>query len=375
MSRKMSTVKTVLQAIEARYPLARAAGWDKVGLQIGDETAPVSKVLVAHEITEKVLDEAASHRSQAVVVYHPLIFRPLETLNFRDHTARLAARAIAQNLNIIAVHTALDHAAHPHALGDALAATLGLEQVEVLRPDGFEALNKLVVFVPLESLEAVQNAMWEAGAGEIGEYDCASFRTHGQGTFRPGESADPYSGKIGVLETVEEWRLEIIVPQAGTAQVIRAMKEAHPYEEVAYDLFKLENKEAGQAYGAARCGTLPQSTSLLDYADSVSKVLGAPGVRVVEANSKIQKVACVPGSGASFIQAAAQAGCDCLVTGDIKHHDALQAKALGVSLIDVTHAATERATIPMMAEALSVLEETEIEIKRSQVETNPFASA
>lgn len=365
----MTTVKTLLQALEARYPLSRAASWDKVGLQIGDETAHISQVLVAHEITDKVLEEAAD--CQAVVVYHPLIFRPLETLNFRDHTARLSAKAIAQNLNVIAVHTALDHAARPHALGDALASTLGLENIEVLRPDGFDSLCKIVVYVPLENLEAVQNAMWKAGAGKIGEYDCASFRTRGQGTFRPGENADPHSGKIGVLETVDEWRLEMIVPKAKSAKIIHVMKAAHPYEEVAYDLFALENKDANQAYGAARSGTLPQSTSLTEYADSLSRVLKAPSTRVVEANSKVQKIACVPGSGASFIQAAAQAGCDCLVTGDIKHHDALQAKALGISLIDVTHAATERATIPMMAEALDSLEE--VEIKRSQIETNPFA--
>lgn len=367
----MTTVSTLLRTLELRYPLARAASWDKVGLQVGDEAAPVSKVLVAHEITDKVLEEAAG--CQAVVVYHPLIFRPLETLDFRDHTARLSAKAITQNLNIIAVHTALDHAARPHALGDALASTLGLEEIEVLRPDSFDSLCKIIVFVPLENLEALQNAMWEAGAGEIGEYDCASFRTRGQGTFRPSEKANPYSGKIGELETVDEWRLEVIVPQAKSGDVIRAMKAAHPYEEVAYDLLALENKDAGQAYGAARSGTLPQSTLLRDYADHITKVLDAPNTRVVEANSKIQKIACVPGSGASFIQAAAQAGCDCLVTGDIKHHDALQAKALGISLIDVTHAATERATIPMMAEALSVLEE--VEIKRSQIETNPFVLA
>src|SRR5690606_27586757 len=128
---------------------------------------------------------------------------------------------------------------------------------------------------------------------------------------------------------------------------------------------------SGLPYGAARVGTLPQSTPLLDYAREVESNLRAPSVRIVNAKNEVQKIACVPGSGASYISAAAKAGCDCLVTGDIKHHDALQAKALGISIIDVTHAATERATIPMLAQALSTLD---MEIVRSEIETNPFHS-
>lgn len=365
----MAIVKDVLRTLDAEYSLSRAAKWDKVGLQIGDANARVEKVFVAHEITDDVLSEAEG--AQAMVVYHPLLFRALENLDFVNHTARLAARCIAQNLNVIAVHTALDHALPPRALGDKLAQTLGLQDVGVLQPDGHEELCKIVVFVPDENLRAVQDAMWQAGAGQIGNYDCASFRARGTGTFRPNENAHPHSGEIGTLEQADEWRLEVIAPRRESTPIIAAMKAAHPYEEVAYDVFDLQNRDSNQAFGAARVGALAGSTPMLEYARDIAAKLNAPGVRLIEAKTEIQKIACVPGSGASFIAAAARAGCDCLVSGDFKHHDALQAQALGLSLIDVTHVATEAAAVPMMAAALGDLG---IEIVQSERKTNPFAA-
>jgi len=362
----MTIVRDLLHSLAEQYSFSRAAKWDKVGLQIGDKTARVQRVLVAHEITDEVLNEAENY--QAIVAYHPLIFRPLENLDFQNHTARLTARCVAQNLNVIAVHTALDNAPQPNALGDKLAETLGLGNIEVLSPDGFEALCKIVVFVPDENRRAVQEAMWEAGAGQIGNYDCASFRVRGNGTFRPNENADPHTGEIGKLEEADEWRLEIIAPQNRQNQIVAAMKAAHPYEEVAFDIIALQNREANQNYGAARVGTI-DATPLDIFAARISSKLQAPSVRLVRAGKHIERVACVPGSGAGYIEAAAKAGCDCLVSGDFKHHDALQARGLGLSLIDVTHVATERVAVPMIAAALNNLE---VEVVQCAVETNPF---
>lgn len=363
----MPSVRDVIQAIDAKYSFSRAAKWDKVGLQIGDENASIEKVLVAHEVTDEVLNAGLNY--DVFVVYHPLIFRPLDDLNFRSHTARLAARCIAQDINLIAVHTALDNAPPRDALGDKLAQSLGLENIEVLKPDGCEALFKIVVFTPPKALHKVSEAMWEAGAGCIGNYDRTAFRARGTGTFRPLPGSNPYDGEIGKQQEADEWRLEVVVPATQRDAVIRAMKSAHPYEEVAYDAYPLHNE--GLAYGAARAGALGQSTSLTNYARLVTENLSAPSTRIVPVKENIKKVACVPGSGASYIQAAARAGCDCLITGDIKHHDALQAQALGLSLIDVTHAATERAAAPMIAELLSTLD---IEVTSSKVETNPFST-
>lgn len=364
----MPKVADVLAALQAKYPLARAEKWDKVGLQIGDANAPVARVLAAHEITDETLREAET--CDAIVVYHPLIFRALENLDFRDHTARLAARCIQQNIAMIAMHTALDNAPPPRALGDFLAREIGLENVSVLSPSGREALCKIAVFVPATHLEIVQDALFESGAGAIGNYDEASFRARGTGTFRACEGANPFLGEIGKRENADEFRLEVLAKESQIDNIVRAMKAAHPYEEVAYDVYPLSN--SGGAFGSARVGELPASTRIEDFAGAVKIALRAPNVRIVEAKSEVRKVACVPGAGASFIEAAARAGCDCLVTGDIKHHDALKARALGLCLIDATHVATERAAISLLVNALRVL--ADVEIIESQSDTNPFGA-
>lgn len=363
-------VRDLIRVLDDVFPLSRAEKWDKVGLQVGDNEAEISRAVVAHEINHDILQ---SLENCALVIYHPLIFRPLENLNFANHTAKLAAQCIARDLHVIAVHTALDNAPplvvkKPGALGDALAAELGLAKVQVLAPSGRENLCKIAVFVPPSHLETVQNAMWQAGAGHIGLYDEASFRVHGQGTFRPLPGANPFAGKVGEREEAEEWRLEVIVPEAQSGAVIAAMKAAHPYEEVAYDVYPLRNTAA--PYGSARVGELAANVSLSDYAVQVQSALRAPNVRVVQGKNEICRVACVPGSGASFIDDAVKSGCDCLVTGDIKHHDALKAQALGLSLIDATHTATERAAMPLIADVLRAA--PDLMVETCDVDTNPF---
>jgi len=362
----MSIVNDLIHALDRQYSLSRAESWDRVGLQIGDANASVNSVLVAHEVTDAVLNEAAAF--DALVVYHPLIFRPLENLDYKNHTARLAGQCLAHGLHLIAVHTALDNAPLPYALGDKLAESLGLREVAVLSAAGRESLFKIVVFTPLEALEAVSTAMWEAGAGQIGNYDRASFRARGIGTFRPLPGADPYSGKVGEMEEADEWRLEVLVPAAQREAVVRALIQAHPYEEVAYDVHSLHNTI--NPYGSARMGVLPAELSLDEWAQQVQEKLRAPNVRVVQGGKAVLKVACAPGSGASVIGAAVRAGCDCLVTGDIKHHDALKAQALGLSLIDATHTATERAAVGLIADALQTV--PDLKIARCAIDTNPF---
>ncbi|HEX8550895.1 MAG TPA: Nif3-like dinuclear metal center hexameric protein [Abditibacteriaceae bacterium] len=358
-------IHEILTAIEARFPLARAEKWDKVGLQIGDAKTETSRILVAHEITPEVLEE--TQNDDCVVVYHPMIFRALENLNFADPTARLAAECIRRNLTVIAAHTALDNAAPPHALGDRLAQEIGLENIDVVAPTGKETLCKVVVFVPPEAREKVEEALWQAGAGALGNYERASFRTRGEGTFRPIEGANPYEGEVGKDELSDEWRVEVIAPEAQREKIVRAMKAAHPYEEVAYEIYHIYNTDA--PYGSARAGDIPP-TPLDVFAETVREKLNAPAVRLVRAGKHVSRIACVPGSGASFLDGIARAGCDCLVTGDIKHHDALKAKALGVSLVDVTHVATERSTVEMLAACFA---DSSVEVVRSAVETNPFS--
>ena len=368
----MATISDVLRALDARFPFGRAESWDKVGLQIGAAGAPVTGVYVAYEVTESLISASSGH--EAVVVYHPLLFRPLENLNFANHTARLAARLIASGQNLISVHTALDGAEPPGALGDALANRLGLRDVALLKPSGAGKLVKIVTFVPDEALAHVSEALWAAGAGQIGRYDRASFRTRGVGTFRPLEGANPYLGQTGQTEEAGEWRLEVIVPEGAWKRVVGALIDAHPYEEVAYDVVPLLNGVSGGGYGPARLGHIAP-VALDEFARSVSASLGAPGARLVrrrgaEGADLVRSVACSPGSGASLIEAAAAAGADCLVTGDIKHHDALKAMELGLNVLDVSHAATERAAVPLLADALRALHG--VTVTAGPTDTNPF---
>ena len=366
----MAIVRDIVSLLDAAYPFSRAEKWDKTGLLIGDANASANRVLVAHEVTDATIDEARNADINCLVVYHPPIFRPLENLDFSHHSVRLAARCIAANIAVVAVHTALDNAPFGSALGDKLAAQLQLQNVRVLDASGRETLCKLVVYVGDDDLENVRNALWNAGAGNIGNYDKASFRVRGNGTFRPLDGANPTVGKIGERETVDEWRLEVLVPQSKIEECVQAMKAAHSYEEVAHDIIKLENR-GGESWGAARIGELHSSTRLSDFEQTVQQKLQAPNVRVVRSGkSQIKTVACVPGSGASYIDAAVKSDADVLVSGDFKHHDALQAQAHNLALIDATHTATERAAVGMIAQVLE--SSTRWETLRSAIDTNPF---
>lgn len=361
----MTQVRDIIAALDARFPFARAEKWDRTGLLIGSLDASASRVLVAYEITDQVLEE--SHGCDCIVTYHPLLFRPLETLDFSNHTARLAAECIRRELSVVASHTALDGAPVGSALGDALAASLGLSDVQVLAPSGREDLASLCVFVPRSQADEVARAMWQAGAGVLGHYDRASFRVEGQGSFRALEGASPTVGQVGRTEFVAETRIEMIVPASRQRAVVQAMKAAHPYQEVAHFVTPLLNQ--GQPFGSCRVGRLDEPMSLDVWARQVEHRLRPPNVRLVRAKEKIERVACVPGSGASFLDACGAAGVDCLVSGDFKHHDALKARALGVSVVDVTHAPTERAAAKMIAEALALA----CEVRLSEAEVNPFA--
>ena len=366
----MLSIREIAGLLNAAYSFARAEKWDKIGLLVGDANADANRVLVAHEITDATIDEAIKLNCSCVVVYHPPIFRALENLDFQNHSVRLAARCIRANIAVVAVHTALDNAPFGLALGDKLASQIGLTNVRVLDASGSETWFKLVVYVPDGDLENVQNALWDAGAGQIGNYDNASFRARGIGTFRALDGANPTIGTLGETEIVGEWRLEVLIPQSKIERCVRAMKTAHSYEEIAYDMIKLEN-QSGANYGAARIGELSEAEALHVFSRDVCHRLRAPSARTVSSQKeRVQIVACVPGSGASYIESAVKNNCDVLVSGDFKHHDALQAQAHNLSLIDATHVATERAAIEMIAEVLQ--SSTRFETLRSTINTNPF---
>ena len=368
----MPTIQNLLDRLDRHFPWNRVEKWDSVGLHIGDKNAGVDAIYVCYEISDAAIDAATANGAQAIVAYHPLIFRPLAALNAADLTARLAMRIVAANKALICVHSALDGAPPPHALGDALAAQLGLSNVRVGAASGTPPLVNIVTFAPPDKIEAVRAAMWRAGAGEIGLfYDQASFSSQGFGTFRPLEGANPTIGEIGELSRLKEVRLEVTAPADKWPQIMDAVRAVHGYEEVAHSVTALINDDKTQNYGPLRIGQV-EAQSLDSWIETVRTKLNPPSIRVVKPDDfgAVETVACSPGSGTSFIGQLARG--TTFVCADIKHHDALQARARGVALIDVTHAATETATVPLMANALENL--GGLRVVREERARNPFES-
>lgn len=366
----MSTIQNLLDQLDRNFPWNRVEKWDTVGLHVGDKNANLDAVYVCYEVNDAAIDAATASGAGAIVAYHPLIFRPLSALNAADATARLAMRIVRADMTLICVHSALDGAPPPHALGDALAAQLGLKNVRVGAASGAPKLVRLATFVPADDLEAVRAAIWEAGGGKIGLfYDQASFVTAGKGTFRPLDGANPAIGEQGERSEVDEIQIEVVAPEEKWPQIMDAVRRVHRYEEVAYNVTALLNGDETGSYGPLRIGEV-EPQSLDSWIEIVREKLAPPSIRVVVPDGfvSVKTVACSPGSGASFIGKLPRG--TTFVCADIKHHDALQARARGVALVDVTHAATETATVPLMADALENI--AGLRIVREGKVRNPF---
>ncbi|MZP28874.1 Nif3-like dinuclear metal center hexameric protein [Heliobacterium undosum] len=337
----------IIEWIERLAPKGLAEDWDNVGLQLGDPSRPVERIYVALDVDEKVVQAAAEQGCQMILSHHPLLFKPIRTLRWDQPQGRLLKAIIDHDLQVYAAHTNLDSARG--GVNDILAQRLGLEAAEPLFDDKQEELVKIVVFVPVEHEAAVRQAMGEAGAGHIGNYSHCSFRSAGRGTFLPLEGTNPFIGAKGVLEEVEELRLETIVPKKALNRVIKAMLKAHPYEEVAYDLYPLLN--TGEKTGLGRIGRLRQPVTIEALADRIKQSLAITRVRWTGADKGrlIEKIAVCGGSGASVIARAHFKGAQVLVTGDMKYHEAQSAQSLGLDVLDAGHFATERPVLEVLA--------------------------
>lgn len=343
------TVADVAGLVEELAPPAWAAEWDNVGLLLGSPEKPVQRVLVALEATDAVVAEAAAGGVDLLLLHHPIIFHPLKHLRLEGAANRRLHRLLTAGIAVYAAHTNFDTA--PGGTNDVLAATLGLQEPRVLEPAGAERLCKLVTFVPPGHADAVRDAMAAAGAGVIGNYSHCSFQSPGTGTFRPEAGANPYLGRVGDLERAEELRLEVVVPQRLAAGAVAALQAAHPYEEVAYDLYPLANP--GSVRGHGRAGRLATPGTLQELAGRVKTALGVPDVRIAgDPGRRIARAAVGAGAGGSLVAAAVAAGAEVLITGDIGHHTAQDALDAGLCLIDPGHWATEVIAMPGLARYL-----------------------
>jgi len=341
-------VRDVGRVVDTLAPFDLAEPWDHVGLQVGSPNAPVTGVLVALEADAAALSAARRQGCSLVLAHHPLLFAPLERLTDGSVAGALALRAARDDTAVLVAHTNLDKARG--GFGDVFAAMLGLEDVRPLAPAAIDWC-KLVGFVPEDDVAAVRAAVFAVGGGRIGAYEHCSFATAGVGTFYGGEGTRPVAGEAGRDEAVRELRVEIAFPRRLRRAVIDAYVAAHPYEEPAFDVYPVEDEVA--SLGLGRVGDLDRPQVLSQFAADLAAGLHLPAVRVSAGPEReLRRVACVPGSGASLIEAAA-ASADVLVTGDVKYHEARHACELGLGLIDAPHEVVEDAVLARWAETLA----------------------
>lgn len=345
------TIRDWVALVHELYPPADAADWDNVGLQVGDPVWPVERVLVTLDVSSAVVAEAIDGPPTLIVAHHPLLFRPLGTLTPSTAAGKIALLAASASIGVLAAHTNLDVAEDGAGTSDPVMAVLGIADAVPLDVGTRESGDvKLVTFVPPAHVDAVLDALSRAGAGVIGDYERCSFRVRGTGTFRPGPEADPFAGEVGADNEESEDRLEIVVPRSRLPAALRALRGAHPYEEVAFDVYPLV---VGGRRGIGRVGDLPEPTPLGEVAARLRGDLPAPHLRFAgDPGRSITRVAAVGGSGDGYVGAALAAGADVLVTGDLRHHPVRDALELGLALIDAGHHGTEAAVIPSWVERL-----------------------
>lgn len=328
-------IKDIIKELEQFAPIGLQEGYDNSGLQVGDPSWETAGALVCLDVTEDVLDEAIQLGYHLVIAHHPLIFKPLRSLTNQTAVQRLLHKAIKSDIGIYAIHTNIDQAFG--GLNYALADMLGIGAPKVIAP-GAAKLSKIITFCPAGAVEGVRNAMSEAGAGNIGNYDQCSFQVYGEGTFRAKEGANPYVGTIAELHKEPEYRLEMVVPAYFRDAVVAAIKLAHPYEEVAYDVLDLVNVDSRA--GAGVWGTLSEEMTAEQFLQHVKETLKVPMVRHTSTSGLIKRVGVCGGSGAFLISQCRGLNLDAFVTADLKYHDFCD-QAGALLLVDAGHYETE----------------------------------
>lgn len=365
--------KYITSIIEKMAPSYLSADWDNIGLIIGDGEALISSVLISLDMNGDVLKEALCMGANLIITHHPVIFTPYKTLNSDNFRGKMLQEIIKNGINVYSAHTNLDAA--EYGINDFLAKEFELTDVEVLKKTYEDKLYKLVVFVPKGYEDSVRDAMTEAGSGYIGGYSSCTFNISGTGTFMPLEGSNPFIGSIGKLEKVDEVRIEAIIDSSRLKLVIEKMLEAHPYEEVAYDIYPLYNK--GKEYGFGRIGYLKSCLPLRELCQKTKQVLKVDSLNVIgNLDKEVRKVGVCSGSGAEFIIDAFNAGCDAYISGDIKYHDACDARDMGLSVIDAGHYATENIYMDWLFKHIKNEVESrnyDVDVILSKQNKNPYA--
>lgn len=358
-------IQEIIEALEAYAPPVYQESYDNAGLLTGDANQVCTGVLCTLDCTQKVMEEARAKNCNLVVAHHPVIFGGLKKITGKNDVERTVIASIREGIAIYAIHTNLDNLYN--GVSRKMAEVLGLKDCRVLQPKK-GLLVKLFTYVPQDSLEKVRQAMFEAGAGKIGNYSQCSFGMEGTGTFKAEPGADPYIGEVGKLSVEKEVKLEVILPAHISTKVIAAMTAAHPYEEVAYDLVYLDNEN--EQVGSGITGRLEKPVSEAAFLKQIKEKFNLSLIRHTPLLQRaVQTVALCGGAGSFLIDRALAAGVDMYITSDVKYHEFFQADEKMV-IADIGHWESEQYTTDLLADIIRAKFPT-FAVLKSEVETNP----
>jgi dinuclear metal center YbgI/SA1388 family protein len=355
----------IIAAVEVFAAPELQEEWDNTGLLTGSRQWECSGALCTLDVTLDVVQEAVSRKCNLIVAHHPIIFKGLKRLTGKTGVEAVVIEAIKQDIAIYAMHTALDNVLL--GVNGKIAEKLGLKNCRVLAPKS-RMLRRLITFAPHDHAEAVRRAVFAAGAGHIGKYSECSFNSSGTGTFKAEAGADPFVGEVGEQHKEEETKIEIVFPAFLELQVVKALVDAHPYEEVAYDIFTMENQHYG--LGSGLIGELENETTEAEFLAQVQSIFKTPCVRhTALTGTGVKKVAVCGGSGAFLIKQAVQQGVQFYITADVKYHEFFDAEG-NLVIADVGHWESEQYTIELLHDLIARKFPT-FAVLKSEADTNP----
>ena len=351
--------------LESLAPLAYQEDYDNAGLIVGQPDQEIYQALVSLDCTEAVVDEAIANNCQVIVSHHPIVFRGLKKFNSKSYVERVVEKAIRNNIALYATHTNLD--SMMTGVNARICETLGIKNFRILAPK-HNLLKKLVTYVPVSYADEVRNALFSAGAGNIGNYSECSFNADGSGTFKGNEYTDPYVGEPGKRHTENEVRIETVYPAVLESKILMALVLAHPYEEVAYDLYALTNQH--QQVGSGMIGELEIPTDEETFLYHVKEKMRAHVIRHTAFTGKhIKKVAVCGGAGGFLLKHAIAAGADIFITADYKYHEFFDAEGK-IVIADIGHFESEQFTQQLLYENITK-KFTNFAVRLTEVNTNP----
>jgi dinuclear metal center YbgI/SA1388 family protein len=362
----------VIQLMGKIAPVDLAEDWDNVGLQVGDTNQEVKNILIALDFNKAVLEEAIAKDCQMIITHHPFIFNGIKSINTQNQSGSLIFDLIKNDIALFSAHTNLDIA--ENGLNDYLINKLDVNNISLLKRTKSQNYQKLVTFVPKSNFKELRDALYAKGAGEYNNYSHSGFYHQGTGNFKPLADSRPYLGEKGTLNEITEYRFEAVVADDKIDQVVKELLKIHPYEEPAWDLYKMENLKNEKGIG--RVADLKSEVKLQDFLNKIKEIYNLDVIKVVKAKNEVKRIALCSGSGSDFIKDAYYQGADLYLTGDVKYHEAQLAEELGINLVDFGHFGSEKFVRELLVERLeneaSSKLKKELKFLKSEINTRPW---